>query len=204
MAAELKWESKKKFYLVGSLLVLIFSFYLILRLEKSVFNIQEKDLTTISELEIYEKLVFVKRNGKGTSPHIEIKFKNYSKIFAIDGCDYDCSLSDSTIINENKIGDKVSIKILNDTYKELKANEIYPFIRIHSLINKKKEYLDLECRNKEQKNDDKLGIIICIIMSPILFIIGLLKKEPKIWKIETSIWLALLLLILVFTIRRFI
>ena len=206
MTTKIEWKHKRFFYIVGSVLVLILGFYFKITVDSSSFVIQDSDLTTLNELQLISNPVYVERQGKGTHEHIEFRVKNYAKVFEITKFDYECSVPDSVILNGIKANDTISIKILRQTYTDLQNDNIsYSNIDIHSLVFKGQEYLDLNCRNEKQKNDGKLGVYVCFIMSPLLILTGLFKNEPKVGKIkiDISLVLVLILVILIFVLPKF-
>jgi hypothetical protein len=200
MTKELKWKHKRVFHIVGSILVLILGFYFKTTVDNSSFKIHDDDLTSLDGLVLASNPKYVERHGKGTHEHIEFQIKNYSKVFAITGFDYDCSVRDSLILNGIKTNDTISIKILKETYTDLKNDNIsYTNIDIHSLIFKEQEYLNLNCRNQKQKKEGRFGVYMCFIMSPLLLISGLFRNEPKIGKIKIDLSLVLLAIMFVLT-----
>lgn len=207
MTTKLKWKHQRIFNISISVLLLIFGFYLKTTLDNSSFKILEDDLATIDGLVLAANPTYIERHGKGTHEHIEFQIRDYSKIFQITRFDYDCSVSDSLILNDIKTNDTISIKILKETFTDLKNNNIsYTHIDIHSLVFRDQEYLDLDCRNEKQKNDGRFGMYACFILSPVLLLTGFIKNQPKFGKtkIDLSLVLIIILLLLIFILPKFI
>ena len=198
------WQQKRYLCFFTSLFIAVIGFFLYFNVQNSDSNINPSDLTTIDSLVISEKPIYQEIKGKTPSKWIQFKCKGYSKRFDIESFDYKC-VNDNEILNELNVGDTVKIKILTkdlaDINQETFLQKSNP---VHELVCKDKIYLDLSCRNKSAKDNNKLVYLVCFIIAPIILTFALFKRQPKIFgkTLNIEIFISVIILLLIYIISK--
>lgn len=195
------WEKKQKDYLAVSIICFIIGTYFFMKVIAGSYIIKQ------SELQVYENLItstapqFKERKGKNGRKWIEFNCINNQSTFEIASFDYKCVNNDE-VINEIKAGDTISIAILKDDIEDFDTKNS---CEIHSLIKNDKEYLNLECRNKEDNGDGKNGFSILFSISIMTAIVYSLSKKPKLFdEVNPEIIIGIIVVILFFIFRSII
>lgn len=172
------WEKKRFYYIFTSIIIAFIGFYLFHYGQGDEIGINNSDLSTIANIVISKKPILTKTPSRNSIEWIELYFEGYEKKFEIGKWNLSCS-NQNEILNNLKVGDTVSIKVLTKEIDNLdnesllfKSNEIY------SLFHNGTDLLDLNCSNEAAKKDNNWMYIIFFILAPIILIMGLMKKEP--------------------------
>ena len=187
------WQKQRKGYIKVAIICFIIGLYLFIRVHSQSYDIEDSNLQKIENLIIEEKPVFKEITGKHGRKWFEFKCEDNKSIFKIIGFDYRCTYDDE-IIKEINIGDTISIKVLENEIEDFNTGNI---CEIHSLIKNKKEYLNVECRNKAENNDSKFVYIILFTVTFMTIAVYLFKEKPKFFDDVDSrvpIWIVIIAL----------
>lgn len=175
---EINWQKRRFWYLVAAIILFLAGV-------KFYYDVQRaEDIVTVDNLETIDSLVISEkpeghRSGRGSTPtYIEFKCAGFTKDFRVDIYHYPCS--NQKAIYDLRPGDTVSIKLLKSDIPGIDFETFNSTSNdVHALVYKSQNYLDLDCRNKEAKNDNKFGYLICFIMAPLMLSFSLFKTRPK-------------------------
>ncbi len=177
---KIDWSEKRLGYVIVTITLFLIGVYLYFNVQRSESDIKPTELEQIDSLIISVKPSFQETKGKGSSQWIEFECEGYEKRFKIGYFDYDC-VNDNEIINDLNVGDLISVKLLKEDILNVRTETFNSKANtIHSLIFNNKEYLNLDCRNKAAKDDNKFGYLLCFIMTPLAFVFSLFKSKPKV------------------------
>ena len=79
-------------------------------------------------------------------------------------------------MNEIKAGETIFIAILKEDIKDF---DVETSCKIHSLIKNDKEYLDIQCRNKADNKDGKMGFVLLFAISIMTAIVYSFSQKPN-------------------------
>ena len=157
-----------------------------------------------SDLEVYDNLItseapkFKETKGKHSRKWIEFKCVDNKSTFEITSYDYSC-VNDEEIIHGIKMGDTISIAILKEDIRDFDDETS---CEIHSLIKNDKEYLDIQCRNRVDNKDGKMGFLLLFALSIMTAIVYSFSKKPKFFdEVSPEIIIGIVMIILFFTLR---
>lgn len=192
------WEKKQKDYLAVAIICLIIGTYFFMKVINGSYIIKPSDLSVYDNLITSEVPKFKETKGKHGRRWIEFKCVDNRSTFEIANFDYKC-INDNEILNEIKAGDTISIAILKDDVEDFDNDTS---CEIHSLIKNDKEYLDLQCRNKADNKDGKMGFLILFAISIMTAIVYSFSGKPKLFnKVNPEIIIGIIVLILFIILR---
>ncbi|TPG38474.1 hypothetical protein [Flavobacterium pectinovorum] len=169
-----EWQEKRKIYLAVAIISFLIGTYYFIQVNSKNYIIKP------SELQVYENLIisagpkFKETKGKHSRRWIEFQCVNNRSTFEIASYDYRC-IKDDDILNGIKVGDTISIAVLKNDITDFDTETS---CEIHSLIKNNKEYLDMQCRNREDNNDGKMGFIILFAIFIMTGIVYSFSKKP--------------------------
>ncbi|QOG04812.1 hypothetical protein [Flavobacterium sp. MDT1-60] len=192
------WEKKQKDYLAVAILCLIVGTYFFMKVITGSYIIKQSDL------EVYENLItsqvpkFKETKGKRGRRWIEFKCVDNWSTFEIENFDYRCA-NRNEILNEIKAGDTISIAILKEDIEDFDAETA---CKIHSLIKNDKEYLNIQCRNKVDNKDGKMGFLLLFAISIMTAIVYSFSQKPKFFnEVSPEIIIGIIVVILFIILR---
>ncbi|SNR45413.1 hypothetical protein [Flavobacterium sp. ov086] len=192
------WEKKQKDYLAVAIICLIIGTYFFMKVINGSYIIKPSDLSVYDNLITSEVPKFKETKGKHGRRWIEFKCVDNRSTFEIANFDYKC-INDNEILNEIKAGDTISIAILKG---DVEGFDNDTSCEIHSLIKNDKEYLDLQCRNKADNKDGKMGFLILFAISIMTAIVYSFSGKPKLFnKVNPEIIIGIIVLILFIILR---
>lgn len=192
------WEKKQKDYLAVAIICLIIGTYFFMKVINGSYIIKPSDLSVYDNLITSEVPKFKETKGKHGRRWIEFKCVDNRSTFEIASFDYKC-INDNEILNEIKAGDTISIAILKGDVEDFDNDTS---CEIHSLIKNDKEYLDLQCRNKADNKDGKMGFLILFAISIMTAIVYSFSGKPKLFnKVNPEIIIGIIVLILFIILR---
>jgi len=192
------WEKKQKDYLAVAIICLIIGAYFFMKVINGSYIIKPSDLSVYDNLITSEVPKFKETKGKHGRRWIEFKCVDNRSTFEIANFDYKC-INDNEILNEIKAGDTISIAILKG---DVEGFDNDTSCEIHSLIKNDKEYLDLQCRNKADNKDGKMGFLILFAISIMTAIVYSFSGKPKLFnKVNPEIIIGIIVLILFIILR---
>lgn len=190
------WQDKRKEYITISIICAFIGLYFYANVTDGKYIIKPSDINTYENLTISVEPKFKETKGKNGRKWIEFKCTNNKSNFEIASFDYKC-VNDDEITNEIKVGDTVSIAVLNEDREDFDRETS---CEIHSLIKNNKEYLDLQCRNQKDNNDGKLGYRFLFAISFLTGILYCFSEKPNFFNhVNQDLILAIVLIILFFT-----
>ena len=191
------WDNKRNGYLFVAVICLFFAIYYLLQLKNGSYEITPSELETIENLIIIRKPEFKEIKGKHGRKWIEFKCDN-NTTFEISSYDYSC-VKDDDILNEIDINDTISIKILKTDSGLINSETT---CEIHSLVDKDKEYLDIDCRNDRDQKAGELGYLLCSAITVMTGSVFLFKKKPKLFdEVDPRVLIVIIIIILFFILR---
>ncbi len=198
------WPKKRASYFVAAALLFFLGIYFYLNVQGSGSDIKTDDLQFIDSLVINEGPAFKESKGRHSRRWIEFKCIGYAKRFEIGYFDSEC-VSEDELLQDLHVGDTISVAVLKtdfeSRYEETfnsKSNDI------HSLVFQGYEYIDIDCRNETEREDERFGYYMCFIMTAfILLMTFLINRFPMLINyFDTSLVLGIIG-ILVMLILRF-
>ena len=170
------WKKERPWYLVVFFISIAVLIYLHFFATKDQTDIAASDLVTVDNLVLEEAPVF----GKVKShQYINLKFKNYDKLFSI--YDYDVNnIAKDLIKSVVKIGDTLSAGMLKEEYENIKNKNLFDRkVEIQSLTKNGIEFLNLEFRNIRsfKGNNDVIPALIYTAVLCLYF--SAYAKRPK-------------------------
>lgn len=194
------WEKKQKDYLAVAIICFIIGTYFFMKVIGGSYIIRP------TQLEVYDNLItsqvpkFKETKGKRGRRWIEFKCVDNWSTFEIEGFDYRC-VNRAEILNEIKAGDTISIAILKEDTGDFDSETS---CKIHSLIKNDKEYLDLQCRNKADNKDGKMGFLLLFAISIMTAIVYSFSKKPKFFnEVSPEIIIGIIVFILFIILRSY-
>lgn len=192
------WEKKQKDYLAVAIICFIIGTYFFMKVIGGSYIIRP------TQLEVYDNLItsqvpkFKEIKGKRGRRWIEFKCADNWSTFEIESFDYRCA-NRAEILSEIKAGDTISIAILKEDAGDFDSETS---CKIHSLIKNDKEYLDLQCRNKADNKDGKMGFLLLFAISIMTAIVYSFSKKPKFFnEISPEIIIGIIVFILFIILR---
>ena len=193
-----EWEEKQKQYLSVAVICFLIGFFFFIKFISGEYSIKSMDLQKYENLIISAEPKFKEIKGKNVRKWIEFKCVANKSNFEIGSFDYKCANGDE-IISEIKFGDTISIAILKTDLGDFDRDTSCD---IHSLIRNSKEYLDIKCRNKAEKNDGKLGFTILFAMSIMTGIVYSFSEKPDFFNhVNQDLIIGIVVIILFFIMR---
>jgi len=175
------WLKVKSGFIFATIILMIAGICLFIYYYNANLDIEDNNLVIIEDLVISVKPEQKEVTGQNHREWIDFNCKNYQKRFSINNFDYKCA-NKREIFSDINVGDTITIKMIKseflDIYDETFTSKTN---KIHSLIFKDKEYIDLECRNYEDKVDKLIAAYICSMLSILTLIVSFLKEKPKIF-----------------------
>lgn len=194
------WEKKQKDYLAVAIICFIFGTYFFMKVIGGSYIIRP------TQLEVYDNLItsqapkFKETKGKRGRRWIEFKCVANWSTFEIESFDYRCA-NRADILNEIKAGDTISIAILKEDIEDFDTEST---CKIHSLIKNDKEYLDLQCRNKADNKDGKMGFLLLFAISIMTAIVYSFSQKPKFFnKVNPEIIIGIIVVLLFIILRSY-
>ncbi|MBF4517769.1 hypothetical protein IRZ71_15500 [Flavobacterium sp. ANB] len=190
------WEQKRGGYLLVAVISILVGVYFLINLKIGSYEIKPSELEMVEGLIIKKKPEFKVSGGKNKRHWIEFKCYNNQTTFEIADYDYKC-INKEEVVNEINISDTISVMVLK---KDLGNIDTETSCEIHSLVDKDKEYLDINCRNNKDQKDGEVGYLICSAITVITGSVFLFKKKPKFFDDvdpRVMIWIIIILLFVV-------
>ncbi|KAF2511445.1 PQQ-binding-like beta-propeller repeat protein [Flavobacterium zhairuonense] len=169
------WQETRKIYLAVSTLCFLLGTFFFIRVITGSYIIQLSDLVVCENLITSEGAKFKETKGKHSQKWIEFKCIDNKSTFKIIDYDYRCVVDDD-ILNAIKAGDTISLSILKSDIDDFDNDTA---CEIHSLVKNGKEYLDFNCRNKEDNGDGERAFILLFAITIMTGIVFLFAKKPK-------------------------
>lgn len=189
------WDKKRKKYLFVAVICFLIGSYCFINLVIGSYEITPSELETIDNLIVEKKPEFKETGGKNKRRWFEFKCIDNKTTFKIADFDYYC-VDKEEIVNQIKNKDTISIKILK---KDLKLIGSETSCEIHSLVDKDKEYLDINCRNRKDQKDGEMRYLLCSALAVMTASVFLFKKKPNIFHhIDPRIPIVIITIILFF------
>ena len=192
------WEKKQKDYLKVAIICFIIGTYFFMKVITGSYIIKPSELEVYDNLITAQKPEFKETKGKHGRRWIEFKCVDNYSTFEIASFDYRCANRDE-VLNEIKAGDTISIAILKEDIEDFDSETS---CEIHSLIKNDKEYLDIQCRNRVDNKDGKMGFLLLFALSIMTAIVYSFSKKPKFFdEVSPEIIIGIVMIILFFTLR---
>ncbi|REH00767.1 hypothetical protein [Flavobacterium aquicola] len=192
------WDKKRKGYLAVAIICFIIGAYLFIRVHSDSYVIKSSNLKTIGNLIASDKPKFEEITGKHARKWIEFKCAENKSTFKIANFDYRC-VNDDEVLNEINVGDTISIQILKDDIENFDTETT---CEIHSLVKNKKEYLDIECRNKKENKDSENVYIILFSVTIMTGGVYCLIKKPKFFdEVDPCVPIWIIIIVLFFVLH---
>ncbi|MBL7901493.1 MAG: hypothetical protein JNK73_05810 [Bacteroidia bacterium] len=173
----INWQKRRFWHLVGGIVLFLTGTYFYFNVQRSDSDILSKDLEIVDSLVLSDKPIIKQNGGRAKMNYFEFKCVGFNKSFDIDIYHYSCS--DINSIMALKTGDTISIKLIKSDILSIDFETFNSQSnQVHSLVYKSQDYLDLNCRNKKVKDDNKFGYYICFIMAPLTLFFSLFKNKP--------------------------
>ncbi|MDI1234226.1 MAG: hypothetical protein PSX81_08090 [bacterium] len=163
----------KILFIAFPILLMAFSIYGFMR----DISVSDKDLKTLN-VTLKAAPTYVKKNGRGSSAYINIRANGYPCNFNIYSLKFEATNTNG-VYTELFKNDRISLRLLNDDYEELKSDpESDDDISVYGLSKAGTSYIDLNLVNKFNEEDNHytlLGVLFALSILPYIF----LRKEPK-------------------------
>lgn len=192
------WQKKRKDYLLVAILCFTVGSYFFIKVKSDSYILKPSDLRIFENLITSSKPEFKETTGKRGRRWIEFKCVDNKSTFEITSYDYRCS-NDFELLDEINAGDTISITISKTDFENFDEEG---GCEIHSLVKNNKEYLDMECRNKEDTDDGKMGYILLFAITIMTGTVASFSKKPKVFdEVNPQIPIWIVVIILFFVLR---
>lgn len=172
------WSKKRIQYIIASVLLFLVGIILYMNVNQSTSDINPHKVKKITNLVITKKPIIQESKGLGATKWIEFECKGYSKKFEISYFEYLCS--DKGNILSLDINDTITVYLLKDDVNKINKETLFSKANIvHSLFYKKKNLIDIQCRNKLKKRDNYLAYLLCFILFPLTLLTAFIKENPR-------------------------
>ncbi|KUJ60994.1 hypothetical protein AR687_14805 [Flavobacteriaceae bacterium CRH] len=189
------WDKKRGGYLLVAIISFLVGAYFLVNLQTGSYEIQPSDLEIIEDLIVVKKPELKIIKGKHGRSWIEFKCDN-NTTFEIATYHYRC-VNKQEVLTEINTNDTISVMILR---KDLEHIDSETSCEIHSLVDKNKEYLDINCRNNKEQKDGETGYLLSSAITIMTISVFLFKKKPKFFDDvdpRIPIWIIVIILFVV-------